>query len=169
MTIRKIKIVIAGEKISRLLNYASVFILGGLMLLTITDVFLRKVLSRGILGTWEVSEYMMAFIVFFSLAEGELKKRNVNVDIMVKNLPAKARKITDAAIKLLGFILYCFITAGVFSYARLLHHSGEVSLDLWLPKHIFVYSAGGALVIFSVILLTRLIIAVREVRLLWTR
>jgi len=165
----KNKLITACEKISRLLNYAAVFILGGLMLLTIADVFLRKVLSRGILGTWEISEYLMAFIVFFSLAEGELKKRNVNVDIMVKNLPAKTRKITDSAIKLLGFILYCFITAGVFSYGRLLQSSGEVSLDLWLPKYIFVYLTGAALVIFSVILLARLIIAVKEVHIFWTR
>lgn len=139
------------------------------MLLTVTDVVLRKLFSKGILGTLELSEFMMAAIVFFSLAEGELQNRNVNVDLFVRKLSLKSRVIIDAIMKILGFVLYCFITFAVFSYAGLMKSSGEVSLDLWLPKYPLIYVVAVALIIFSAVLLFHMITAVKDVWRLWTR
>jgi TRAP-type C4-dicarboxylate transport system permease small subunit len=112
---------------------------------------------------------MMAAIVFFSLAEGELQNRNVNVDLFVRKLSLKSRVIIDAIMKILGFVLYCFITFAVFSYAGLMKSSGEVSLDLWMPKYPLIYVVAVALIIFSAVLLFHMITAVKDVWRLWTR
>jgi TRAP-type C4-dicarboxylate transport system permease small subunit len=157
------------SKVTRAVNGIGIVIIFLLMLLTVTDVVLRKLFSKGILGTLELSEFMMAAIVFFSLAEGELQNRNVNVDLFVRKLSLKSRVIIDAIMKILGFVLYCFITFAVFSYAGLMKSSGEVSLDLWLPKYLLIYVVAVALIIFSAVLLFHMITAVKDVWRLWTR
>jgi TRAP-type C4-dicarboxylate transport system permease small subunit len=157
------------SKVTRAVNGIGIVIIFLLMLLTVTDVVLRKMFSKGILGTLEISEFMMAAIVFFSLAEGELQNRNVNVDLFVRKLSLKSRVIIDAIMKILGFVLYCFITFAVFSYAGLMKSSGEVSLDLWLPKYPLIYVVAVALIIFSAVLLFHMITAVKDVWRLWTR
>jgi TRAP-type C4-dicarboxylate transport system permease small subunit len=156
-------------KIAHALNSLGVVIIFLLMLLTVTDVVLRKVFSKGILGTLEISEFMMAAMVFFSLAEGELNDRNVNVDLVVNRLSAKIRAIIDAIVKIIGFVLYCFIAFAVFRYATLVKSSGEVSLDLWLPKYPLIYIVAVALILFSVVLFFRMLVALQEMWRLWTR
>jgi TRAP-type C4-dicarboxylate transport system permease small subunit len=156
-------------KVTRAVNGIGIVIIFLLMLLTVTDVVLRKVFNKGILGTLEISEFMMSAIVFFSLAEGELQNRNVNVDLFVRKLSLKSRVIIDAIMKILGFVLYCFITFAIFGYAGLMKSSGEVSLDLWLPKYPLIYVVAVALIIFSAVLLFRMITAIKDVWRLWTR
>ena len=156
-------------KIAHALNSIGVVIIFLLMLLTVADVVLRKILNKGILGTLEISEFMMVAIVYFSLAEGELKDRNVNVDLLVNRLSLKSRAIIDVIVKSLGFVLYCCITFAVFGYAALMKSSGEVSLDLWLPKYPLIYIVALALILFSVVLLSRMIVAWQEMWRLWTR
>jgi TRAP-type C4-dicarboxylate transport system permease small subunit len=156
-------------KIAELINGLGMVILFLLMLLTVTDVVLRKIFSKGILGTLEISEFMMATIVFFALAEGELKDRNVNVDLLVNSLSLKSRVIIDVLVKIFGLALYCLITFAVFSYATLMKSSGEVSLDLLLPRYPFIYIVAVALILFSVVLLLRVIVAWQEFWRLWIR
>ncbi len=156
-------------KTAHALNSIGVVIIFLLMLLTVADVVLRKIFNKGILGTLEISEFMMVAIVFFSLAEGELKDRNVNVDLMVNRLSPRSRAIIDVIVKIIGFSLYCFITFAVFGYAALVKSSGEVSLDLWLPKYPLIYIVAVALIIFSVVLLFRMIVALRAMWRLWIR
>lgn len=157
------------SKIAHMLNGIGVAITFLLMLLTMTDVVLRKIFNKGILGTLEISEFMMVAIVYFSLAEGELKDRNVSVDLLVNRLSLKSRAIIDVLVKIIGFVLYCFITYAVFSYAGLMKSSGEVSPDLWLPRYPLIYIVAVALVLVSFVLLFRMSAAWRELWRLWIR
>lgn len=156
-------------KIAHAVNGMGVVIIFLLMLLTVTDVVLRKMFNKGILGTLEISEFMMATIVYFSLAEGELKGRNVSIDLLVNRLSLKSRAIIEAIVRFLGFVLYCFITFAVFGYAALMKASGEVSLDLWLPKYPFIYIVAAVLILFSIVLLFRMVVALQEMWRLWIR
>ena len=157
------------DGLSRALNGIGMAVIFLLMLLTVADVILRKVFSKGILGTLELSEFMMLAIVFFSMAAGELYDRNVKVDLFVQRLSSRSRAAIDVLIKTIGFALYFFITAAVFGYARMMQLSSEVSFDLLLPKYPFVYVVAVVLIIFCLVLLLRLITAYREARNLWTR
>ena len=156
-------------KISLFLNNISLIILVSLIILTVTDIILRKVFTKGILGTLEISEFMMVAIVFFSLAECELEDRFVTVDLLVKKLSLKSRAAIDAFVKFLGFILSCFITIAVIVYAGLIRSAGEVSQDLLLPRFPIIYIVALALVLFCAAILFRLVIALKEVHRLWIR
>ncbi len=154
-------------RISHAVNCTGMGIIFLLMILTVADVVLRKIFNKGILGTLEISEFMMAVAVFFSLAEGELKGRNVKIDLLVSKIALKNRSIIDAIVKSLGFVFYCFVTYAVFGYAALIKSSGEVTLDLWLPKHPFVYICAAALILFSIVLFFRMIVALRNMWRIW--
>ncbi|PKN71545.1 MAG: hypothetical protein CVU54_00550 [Deltaproteobacteria bacterium HGW-Deltaproteobacteria-12] len=151
------------------LNGIGIVLIFLLMFLTVADIVLRKILNQGILGTLEISESMMVAIVYFSLAAGELKERNVNVDLLVSRLSLKSQKIIDAVVKTIGFILYCLIAYAVFGYAALMKSSGEVSLDLLLPKYPLIYIVALSLIPFSLVLLSRMIVAWQNLRRLWIR
>jgi TRAP-type transport system small permease protein len=156
-------------KISHFLNSISFVILFFLMTLTVTDIVLRKIFNIGIFGTLEISEFMMVAIVFFSLAECELEDRYVTVDLLVKKLSLKSRVAMDAFVKFLGFILYCFITIAVISYAGVIRSSGEVSQDLLIPRYPIIYIVALVLILFCAVILFRLVLALNEVRRLWIR
>jgi TRAP-type C4-dicarboxylate transport system permease small subunit len=157
------------HKLAHTLNGIGVVLIFLLMFLTVADVVLRKILNQGILGTLEVSEFMMVAIVYFSLAAGELKERNVNVDLLINRLSLKSQAIIDAVVKTFGFILYCLIAYAVFGYAALMKSSGEVSLDLLLPKYPLIYIVALALIPFSLVLLFRMFVAWQNLRRLWIR
>jgi TRAP-type C4-dicarboxylate transport system permease small subunit len=54
----------AVNLVSRWFNYLGVGVLTIMMLLTVSDVLLRFVFNRPILGTLELTEYMMVPVVY---------------------------------------------------------------------------------------------------------
>ena len=128
------------------LNLVSSVILFLMMLLTITDVILRKTVSQSILGTVEVTEFMLVIMVFFSLANMEVRNGHVKVDLVVSRFKEKAQGVVDMFTQMICFILVIMITWSTMIYAGGMRESAEVSQDLWIPIYIFVYlvALGGA-------------------------
>ena len=59
---------------SRVLNIIGVTCLVLMMLLTVSDVFMRYVFTQPIKGSVELTEYLMAVVGFFGLAWCAIKK-----------------------------------------------------------------------------------------------
>ena len=110
-----------------------------MMLLTITDVFLRKVFNQSILGTVEVSEFMLVVLIFFSLAHTEVLDGHVKVDLIMSRFGRRTQGVVDMIIQFACFILSGLITWSTAVYSEKMRASGEVSQDLWLPIYPFVY------------------------------
>jgi len=66
-----------------------------MMLLTTVDVVLRYIFNSPLMGAFEVSEFMMVTIVFFSLAYTQFQKGHVSVDIIVSRLSQKKQAFVD--------------------------------------------------------------------------
>jgi TRAP-type C4-dicarboxylate transport system permease small subunit len=150
-----------------LLNRLSAGILFAMMLLTMADVILRKVLSRGILGTLELTEFMMAGVVFLALAQTERLDRNVQMDLVMQRFRPRARMLTAMVTRTIC-ILFCIImTASALVYADAIRTSGEVSLDLWIPKYPFIYAVAAGWALLALVLLKKCLAALREIRTSW--
>ena len=78
--------------VSRVLNYVGMVVLIIMMMLTVADVLMRYIWNSPILGVFELTEYMMVPIVFFSWAWCAKKGGNVQVDLLVKRLNPTAQK-----------------------------------------------------------------------------
>lgn len=122
------------------LNSIASVILFSIMSLTVADVFMRKTFSKSILGTIEMSEFMMVILVFFSLAQAELLGRHVKVDLVMKRFGKRTQEVVDMIIQFICFLLFGAITWYSLAYASNMKVSKEVSLDLLIPKYPFIYA-----------------------------
>ena len=145
--------------VSKILNRAASVVLFFMMLLTIADVFLRKVFSKSILGTVEVTEFMMVGLVFFSLAHTEVLNRHVKVDLIMSRLGERTQGLIDMITQFVCFLLFGGITWSTLVYSTKMRASGEVSGDLWIPIYPFVYIVVVGCALLSLILLVKFLMA----------
>jgi TRAP-type transport system small permease protein len=131
-----------------------------MMILTMADVCGRKALSKPVLGTVELSEFMLVLIVLFALAHTEFKDGHVRVDLLMSQFKERARAGVDAFTQFVCFVFSGIFTWAAFVYAEKMRAIGEVSQDLWLPKYPFIYLVVAGFAILSLTLLVRFIGAV---------
>jgi TRAP-type C4-dicarboxylate transport system permease small subunit len=152
---------------SGLLNRLAAGILFAMMLLTLADVVLRKLFQQGILGTLELSEFMMAGLVFFALAETERLDRNVHVDLLMKHASRRLQLLAALITRVLSGIMCLWVTAATFVYANNIRIAGEVSSDLWIPRYPFIYFVAAGLLVLAVVLFAKSLSDCREIRSSW--
>jgi TRAP-type C4-dicarboxylate transport system permease small subunit len=120
-----------------ILHGAGVGVLAAMMVLTASDVTLRYVFNRPIVGSCDLTEYMMAILVSFSLAYCAFYRGHVSVDIIVSHLPRRAQAAIDSVTRLLGIFLFALITWQSWVYMKLLFASGLESTVLLIPRYPF--------------------------------
>jgi len=147
---------------SHVMDRIACVVLFALMVLTMADVFGRKVFSDSILGTVELSEFGLVVLVFFSLAHTEFTDGHVRVDLIMMQFGERARAVADTITQFLCFGISLIATCSTFSYAQKMRFSGEVSQDLWLPKHPFIYLAALGFAVLSLTMLVRFLLACRK-------
>ena len=90
--------IIPSEKIgpvTSILSWISCVCVLGMMLLTSVDVVLRYIFHSPLTGTFEVSEFLMVTIVFFSMAYTQHRKGHVAVDVLVSRLSQRKKAFVD--------------------------------------------------------------------------
>jgi TRAP-type C4-dicarboxylate transport system permease small subunit len=149
--------------ISKIVNRIASGVLFFMMLLTIADVFLRKVFSRSILGTVEVSEFMLLILVFFALAQTEVLNGHVKVDLVMGRFSERSQAMVDAITQLACFFLFGLFTWSALVYSGKMREAVEVSQDLWLPIFPFVYVVVAGCALLSLVLLTKFFVALVKI------
>ena len=119
------------------LHGAGASVLAAMMVLTASDVTLRYVFNRPIVGSFDLTEYMMAIVVSFSLSYCAFFRGHVSVDFIVNRLPRRAQAVIDGITGLLGIFLFALITWQSWVYMRLLFASGLESSVLLIPRYPF--------------------------------
>lgn len=144
----------AVRRISRIFMSAAAAVLTAMMFLMVADVFCRYMLNRPILGAFELTELMMAILVFFSLAYTHLRKKHISVDVFVIVLPKRTQQILQAFGSLLGLGLFSLMTWQIVLYALRLYRVHQRSIDLGLPLFPFLLAAALGATVFCLVLLT---------------
>jgi len=124
------------------LHSVGISVLGLMMLLTAADVTLRYVFDRPIIGSFDVSEYMMAVLVAFGLAYCAVMKGHVRVELVVSRLPQRTQAILDSITGFVGFVLFFVITWQCFAYVKILYDSKVTSSVLHIPPYPFAALVG---------------------------
>jgi TRAP-type C4-dicarboxylate transport system permease small subunit len=141
------------------MNKAASAVLFLMMVLTISDVFGRKVFDDSILGTVELSEFMLVITVFFALAHTELMGGHVRVDVIMSLFGERTRAAVDVVTQFICMVLSVIFTSAAVQYAVRMQASGDVSQDLWLPKYPFIYLVALGFAVLSIALFVRFISA----------
>jgi len=150
------------SKITYIFNRLASIILFFMMFLTIGDVLLRKILNKSILGTVELSEFMMVIIVFFSLSWTELLDSHIKVDLVMKHLGKGIQTSTEIFTQLICSIFFGFATFSTLIYCFSMKISKEVSQDLWIPKYPFILLAAIGFGLLSIVLFIKFLIALKK-------
>lgn len=137
------------------LNRIAGVILFLMMLLTLIDVLLRKFWSQGILGGLELSEFMLAGMVFCALAQAEIEDRHVRVDLIAGLHHAREGKWLTAFVQFLSALMIGAISVSSLLYAMSIRTAGEVSLDLGIPRYPLILIATLGFALLGLVMLIR--------------
>lgn len=138
---------------SRIMNNIGIAFLVLLMFLITADVLLRAFLNRPILGTNELSEFMMIIVVYLAMAYTQHKKSHVAVDLVIVAFPQRARAIVDSITYFLSLGICILITWQAFVDVSRLMDIDRVSDILNIPVAPFQFVMAVGFVIFSLVLL----------------
>jgi len=128
-----------------------------MMLLTASDVCLRYIFNRPILGAHEVTEFMMAVTVSSALAYAAYRKGHVSVDVLITRFSPRVQAVINSITCFLSLSVFLLIAWRSTLYAENLRASGQVSTSLYIPIYPFVYSIVIGSVIICLILLANLV------------
>lgn len=128
-------------KIILLIMRISVFIAVGvlllMMLLTVTDVFLRATLNKPIMGTTEITEQMMVAVVFLGLGWCAIQGRHIKVDLFVSHYPLATQKFIDILIHAIGLIFVAILCWRTFMTTKMVKTLGITCSYIGVPKYPF--------------------------------
>lgn len=135
----------------RLFGAATGALLAGVTLLTTLDVVGRYLFNRPVRGAFELTEVMMALLIFAALPLVSLRQEHVAVDLLDAWLPAGARRVLHLAVQLV-----CAAVLGVLGWV-MLGHARQSVLDrletdtLKLPLAPVLYFGAAAIIVAALV------------------
>ncbi len=130
------------EKISKLLDVIAYTALTAIMLLTVTDVILRRFFNSPIIGTYEIVGMLGAIVLGFGLPLSSWLRSLIYVDFIVKKFPPKGQNIINIITRLVVIVVFLTIGYYMFQYATELMVSREVSMTRRIPFYPIAYGLG---------------------------
>ena len=134
----------------------------GLMMLTVADVFLRKFFNAPILGSYEITEFLLVVLVFFAIPWAALKKANVKVDLIVGNFPERVQAAFSSVTCFLSLVVTAFFGWYTIPQAVYILKLGSVSDMLEIPYYPFYFFVAFGFFILMFVLIANLFEFVRK-------
>jgi len=94
---------------------------------------------------------------------------HVGVEILVRLLSKKTQLIIDLFTRTFSLILFSLVTWQMFLYAKDIHKTGEVSMNLEFPIYYIIYLLAFGLLIFSITILETIFKDIKQLKELKTK
>jgi TRAP-type C4-dicarboxylate transport system permease small subunit len=120
--------------ITRVMNIIGMVILVGMMLLSVSDVFLRKAFNHPIVGGTEVSEFMMVCMAL-GMAWCMLIGRSITMGMVVDRFPSRVQGIIDTITYLISLGIVAVMSWQSYKDAMLSKKLGDASVILGIPNY----------------------------------
>jgi TRAP-type transport system small permease protein len=141
----------AIDHLARWVNYLGAAALGLMMFLTASDVMMRYFLNKPIMGSYEMTEYLMAVLAACTIGYTAKIKGHVNVDLIVKLFPNTVQNITSVITNLCCVIFFALLSWRAFYQSGILREAGSVSANLYIPDYPFVILLGIGFIITGLV------------------
>ena len=128
-----------------------------MMLLTVADVIARGFFNRSVQGSYELSEFMLVIVVFFSMAGCQLLKGHITIDLVVSRFPRRTRDIIDSIMYVIFLMMFCVFTWVLTDYA-IREIGGDISGMLHIPVFPFIFIAALGSALFSLVIFMHLFV-----------
>ena len=156
------------DKFSGILKIIGAVAITCMMLLTVVDV-IGRFFKYPIFGSVELVGFLATVIVAAALPYTYKVEGHVGVEIRVRLLSKKTQLIIDIFTRTLSFVLFCLVTWQMFLYAKDIHDTGEVSMNLEFPIYYIIYLLAFGLLVFSVTILETIFENIKQLRELKTK
>ena len=148
---------IAAGLTAKVANGIAAVFLFMLMLLTCADVALRYLFNKPILGSFELTEFMMAIIIGLALAYCALRRGHVRVDLVVSMLPERAQAVMEGLASFSFLFLFVLITWRIIPRAQQMMEAGQLTAILRIPVFPFVLVVAAGTAVLCIVLLKNFI------------
>jgi TRAP-type C4-dicarboxylate transport system permease small subunit len=149
--------------VSSFLHHVGQWVAVLMVLLTVTDVCLRYVFNLPILGSYEITQFMMAILVFASLGYTMVVKDHVSVDLVTTKLPKRVQALLECITCFLAFVIFALAAWRNVIHAVTTWKRNDVSTELFIPVSPFVLFVALGLAILSLVLLVQCVKALAQV------
>lgn len=122
--------------IGRLEETILAILLAAMTLLTFVQVVLRYVFNTGFVWALEATVYLFAWLILLGISYGVRVHAHIGVDILVKSLPAVARRIVGLLAIGLSLLYTGLMLYGSVGYVSRLHRLGTEAEDIPIERWI---------------------------------
>jgi len=137
-------------------------VLVAMVLLTVTDVVLRRFFNSPLAFSYEVTGAMLVIVAFFAVAYCGIRKSHVSINILTSRFPPKARAITSAFVYFISMCVFGTVTWRSIVYAMQFQRQGYLSGILEFPYYPFVLAIAFGSLLLALVLLVQFLNFVNE-------
>ncbi len=135
----------------RILEFVGAGLLFAMMALTFFDVIGRYLFNRSIVGAFEVTEFMLATLIFIGIPLITLRGGHITVDLLDPFFGATFKAIRDRLVYLLWAAVLFYLTYQLWLKARDLVDVGEITQVLRWPVAPIAFIMAGLVFIAALI------------------
>ena len=143
--------------LSRILNIVACGVLAAMMMLTVSDVFLRYFLRKPILGTTEITESMMVCLTFFALAWCAVQRSHLKVDLVMSKFSSRVQAVVDGITVFAGMIMVALFAWRSFLEALAVQELNIISSLLKIPAYPFYHVIALGCALLCIVMITQVI------------
>lgn len=142
-------------RIDAALGFAACAILFAMMALTFVDVCARYLANHSVPGSFEITEIMMALLIFAGLPLVSRRGEHVSVDLIDHLQGARARRVHRAVVEFVSGVLLVALAVLLWHKARETAGYGDTTTVLEIRLAPFVYAMTAFVLLAGVVHLVR--------------
>jgi TRAP-type C4-dicarboxylate transport system permease small subunit len=139
--------------VSPVLGTVAATVLFALMVLTCADVIGRYFLSQPVYGAFEITEMLLAALIFAGLPLVTLRGEHVTVDVLDPITPEWVYRIQHVVACVLGALSTGYLAWRLWIRAMSLHAAGETTAQLKFKLSYLTYAMSILMALTAVVLL----------------
>lgn len=129
----------AGTSAREGLSTFAAIVLGAVMMVSVVDVIGRYVFNRPLPGSSEITEILMAILIYAGLPIVSLRRAHITVDLLDPVTPQRLAPVRDAIVGLVSVLVLAVVAWRLWAYADQIRSSKDVTEYLRLPLAPFAY------------------------------
>lgn len=130
----------AGAGAREGLSTFAALVLAAVMMVSVVDVVGRYVLNRPLPGSSEITEILMAILIYAGLPLVSLRRAHIAVDLLDSLTPPTIARVRDIVVNLVSVLVLAIVAWRLWVYADQIRSSKDVTEYLRLPLAPFAYA-----------------------------
>lgn len=142
-------------RFSRAMDRIAGFCMVTAMVLVVSNILLRALFNRPILGTYDYVVLLNAVMIGLALAYCAVQNGHIAVGFLVERLPSRAQTAIDIVMNIAALTFWALCAWQIAVYAGMMAASGVVSPTSQIPVYPFIYLLALGILALSLVILAR--------------